>query len=164
MDNNNTDTSIGILNIAKEAVSGITEKVTEMKQDLIGEEQTAILSEFKESGLNKIRSSMEEISNSVQLISKSGYDFKSMEVSMGLPPSVSAVFHYIKEISESERSDLLTEVKDRNIVTIILKCLFKANEFYHSANIGSYKVDEVKITLGLTPGVDISFVKKVQEG
>ena len=54
MDNNNTDTSIGILNIAKEAVTGITEKVTEMKQDLIGEEQTAILSEFKESGLNNI--------------------------------------------------------------------------------------------------------------
>ncbi len=163
MDNSNTENPGGILDIAKIAVSGITDRVIEIKEDLIGDEQSAILSEFKESGLNKIKTSMEEISNSVQLISKSGYNFKSMEVSMGLPPSVSAVFHYIKEISESERSDLLTEVKDRNIVTIILKCLFKANEFYHSANIGSYKVDEVKITLGLTPGVDISFVKKVQE-
>lgn len=163
MDNSNTETPGGILDIAKVAVSGITDRVIEIKEDLIGDEQSAILSEFKESGLNKIKTSMEEISNSVQLISKSGYNFKSMEVSMGLPPSVSAVFHYIKEISESERSDLLTEVKDRNIVTIILKCLFKANEFYHSANIGNYKVDEVKITLGLTPGVDISFVKKVQE-
>lgn len=163
MDNSNTETPGGILDIAKVAVSGITDRVIEIKEDLIGDEQSAILSEFKESGLNKIKTSMEEISDSVHLISKSGYNFKSMEVSMGLPPSVSAVFHYIKEISESERSDLLTEVKDRNIVTIILKCLFKANEFYHSANIGNYKVDEVKITLGLTPGVDISFVKKVQE-
>ena len=67
----------------------------------------------------------------------------------------------VKEITEEEKNNLLAEAKDKRIVMIILKCLFKANEFYHSANIGSYKVDEVKITLGLTPGVDISFEKKV---
>lgn len=160
MDNNNSETSGGILDIAKVAVSEITDRVIEIKEDLIGDEQSEILSEFKESGLKKIKSSMEEISNSVQLISKSGYDFKKMEVSMGLPPSVSAVFHYNKEISETEKSDLQAEAKDRRIVELILKCLFKANEFYHSANIGNYKVEEVKITLGLSPGVDISFVKK----
>ena len=160
MDNNISENSGGILDIGKEAVTNITEKVIEMKDDMIGDEQSAILSEFKESGLNKIKSSMEEISNSVQLISKSGYDFKKMEVSMGLPPSVSAVFHYNKEITETEKSDLQAEAKDKRIVELILKCLFKANEFYHSANIGNYKVEEVKITLGLSPGMDISFVKK----
>ncbi len=159
MDNNNNENTGGILDIAKEAVSDITEKVLELKDDLIGDEQTAILSEFKESGLNKIKSSMEEISNSVQLFSKSGYDFKSMDVSLGIPPSVSAKFHYIKEISESEKADLMAEVGDRRIVSIVMKCLFKANEFYHSANIGGYKLQEVRIKLGLTPGVDISFVK-----
>ncbi|HMS34151.1 MAG TPA: hypothetical protein PKC91_08690 [Ignavibacteria bacterium] len=160
MDNNNSETSGGILDIAKVAVSEITDRVIEIKEDLIGDEQSEILSEFKESGLNKIKTSMKEISDSVQLISKSGYDFIKMEVSMGLPPSVSAVFHYNKEITETEKSDLQAEAKDRRIVELILKCLFKANEFYDSANIGNYKLEEVKITLGLSPGVDISFVKK----
>lgn len=149
-----------IIDIAKEAVSNLTDKVIEMKEDLIGDEQSEILGEFRETGLNKIKLVMDEIGNSVQLISKSGYDFKKMEVSMGLPPSLSAIFHYQKEITEDEKTGLLAEAKDKKIVMIILKCLFKANEFYHSVNIGSFKVDEVKITLGISPGVDISFEKK----
>lgn len=162
MDSENKDQG-SIIDIAKEAVSNITDKVIELKDDLIGDEQSAILSEFKESGMNKIKSAMEEITGSVQLISKSGYEFKRMGVSMGMPPSISAVFLYEKEITEEEKADLQAEASGKRIVELILKCLFKANEFYHSVNIGNYKVGEVRITLGLSPGVDITFVKKVQE-
>ena len=63
-----------IIDIAKEAVSNITDKVIEMKEDLIGDEQSEILGEFRETGINKIKLVMDEIGSSVQLISKSGYD------------------------------------------------------------------------------------------
>ncbi len=160
MDSKEKENSGNILDIAKDTVSTIADKVVELKEDMIGDEQTAILGEFKEAGLSKIKQTMNEIGDSVVLISKSGYDFKKMEVSLGIPPSVSLIFHYEKEITAEEKMKLEEEANGKKIVGLILKCLFKANQFYHSANIGNYKIDEVKITLGFTPGVDISFEKK----
>lgn len=154
------ETSGSIIDIAKETVSTIAEKVIEVKEDMFGDEQSAILSEFREASMNKIHNSMTNISNSLGLLSKSGYNFKSMNVSLGIPPSLSTQFLYEREISNEEKEALLEEVKDNRIIEIILKCLFKANDFYHSVNIGSYKIDKVTITLGLTPGMSINFEKK----
>jgi len=154
------ENSGSILDLAKETVSSLTEKVLDLKDDLFNDEQSEILSEFKEAGLVKMKISMEQISDSLGLLSKSGYDFRGMDISMGIPPSLSTVFLYEKEISEVERIKLQEEAKGKRIVEIILKCLFKANEFYHSVNIGNYKIDKVKITLGLSPGMSLSFDKK----
>jgi hypothetical protein len=154
------ENSGSILDLAKETVSSLTEKVLDLKDDLFNDEQSEILSEFKEAGLVKMKISMEQISDSLGLLSKSGYDFRGMDISMGIPPSLSTVFLYEKEISEEERIKLQEEAKGKRIVEIILKCLFKANEFYHSVNIGNYKIDKVKITLGLSPGMSLSFDKK----
>jgi hypothetical protein len=154
------ENSGSILDLAKETVSSLTEKVLDLKDDLFNDEQSEILSEFKEAGLVKMKISMEQITDSLGLLSKSGYDFRGMDISMGIPPSLSTVFLYEKEISEEERIKLQEEAKGKRIVEIILKCLFKANEFYHSVNIGNYKIDKVKITLGLSPGMSLSFDKK----
>lgn len=156
----NQENSGSILDLAKDAISNISEKVLDLKDDLFNDEQSEIISEFREAGLVRLKSSMEQITDSLNLLSKSGYDFKSMDISMGIPPSLSTVFLYEKQITEQEKISLQEEAKGKRIVEIILKCLFKANEFYHSVNIGNYKLDKVKITLGLSPGMSLSFEKK----
>ncbi|MBE2219398.1 MAG: hypothetical protein IAE90_14395 [Ignavibacteria bacterium] len=152
--------SASLLDKAKDAVSNVSEKIVEIKDDVIGDEQKAIMDEFKENSIGKVKQVMEEINNSLGIITKSGYEFKGINVSLGLPPSVGTAFHYKKDIPEAERITLMEEAKDRRFVTMILKCLFKAGDFYHSIKMGDYTLDGVSITLGLTPGVSVGFKKK----
>ncbi len=149
-----------LLDKAKSAVTNVQEKIVEMKEDVIGDEQKAIMDEFKESSLAKVKSVMEELNNSLGLITRAGYEFKGINVSLGIPPSVSTSFHYKKDISDEEKAALLEEASDKRFVTMTLKCLFKAGDFYHSIKMGDYILDGVSITLGLTPGVSVGFKKK----
>lgn len=149
-----------LLNKAKSAVSSVSDKIVEMKEDMIGDEQKAIMDEFKESSLGKVKQVMEELNNSLGIITKSGYEFKGINVSLGIPPSLSTSFHYKKEISDAEKTALLEEAKEKKFVLMTLKCLFKAGDFYHSIKMGEYILNEVSITLGLTPGVSVGFKKK----
>ena len=149
-----------IFDKAKEAVSNVTEKIVEIKDDVIGDEQKAIMDEFKESSIGKAKQVMEELNNSMGIITKSGYEFKGIAVSLGLPPSITTAFHYKKDVSEKERAELLEEAKEKRFVTMTLKCLFKAGDFYRSIQLGEYMLEDVSVTLGLTPGVNVSFKRK----
>lgn len=156
---NKVESSGSFLDKAKSAVSNVSEKIVEIKDDVIGDEQKAIMDEFKETSIGKVKQVMEEINNSLGLITKSGYEFKGINVSLGLPPSVSTSFHYKKDISEDEKAALLEEAKEKKFVSMTLKCLFKAGDFYHSIKMGEYTLEGVSITLGLTPGVSVGFKK-----
>jgi uncharacterized membrane protein YvbJ len=156
---NKEESSVSFLDKAKSAVSNVSEKIVEIKDDVIGDEQKAIMDEFKETSIGKVKQVMEEINNSLGLITKSGYEFKGINVSLGLPPSVSTSFHYKKDISDDEKAALLEESKEKKFVSMTLKCLFKAGDFYHSIKMGEYTLDGVSITLGLTPGVSVGFKK-----
>ena len=160
-DKTETEESAGsLLDKAKSAVTSVSEKIVEIKDDVIGDEQKAIMDEFKETGIGKVRQVLEELNSSLVLITKSGYEFKGVNVSLGLPPSVSTAFHYKKDIPDADKTALLEEAKEKRFVTMILKCLFKAGDFYNSIKMGEYILDGVSITLGLTPGVSVGFKRK----
>jgi hypothetical protein len=76
-----------------------------------------------------------------------------------LPPQIVLSFNYKSEVGDDERKKLLEEVEGRKVLSIILKCLLKAGDFYKSAKFKEYKLGSVDISLGLTPEVNINFVK-----
>jgi hypothetical protein len=144
---------------AKESASAITDKLAEIKENLIGEESKAIMDEFKEAGSSKVKEIVEMLEDSKNYITRAGYELSSANVSLGLPPEVGLSFNYKSEVGEAERTQLIEEVKDRKVLSIILKCLFKAGDFYTAAKFKDYKLGSVNISLGLTPGVNIHFIK-----
>ena len=144
---------------AKESASAITDKLAEIKENLIGEESKAIMDEFREAGSSKVKEIVEMLEDSKNYITRSGYELNSAHVSLGLPPEIGLSFNYKSEVGEAERTQLIEEVKDRKVLSIILKCLFKAGDFHKSAQFKEYKLGSVDISLGLTPGVNINFIK-----
>ncbi len=148
-----------LLDKAKESALAITDKIAEIKENLIGEESNAIIEEFKEAGTNKVKEIVEMLEDSRNYITRSGYELSSVHVSLGLPPEIGMSFNYKSEVAETERTQLMEEVKDRKVLSNILKCLFKAGDFYSAAKFKEYKLGTVNISLGLTPGVIINFIK-----
>ncbi len=152
-----------ILEKAKEAamgaVTGVTEQIISFKDNYLGDEQNEINEDFKEAGSGKIKEIMESINDSISLISSSGYEFKGIGVALGLTPSITLSFHYIKEISEEERKSILEQAENKKTIKIILKMLFKAGDFYRSIKLGDYVLDAVNMSLGLSLGMSLTFKK-----
>lgn len=148
-----------ILNKAKEAVSNVTEKVINFKDNFIGDEQEEINDEFKEAGSSKVKEVIDSINESMGLITSAGYEFRGIGVALGINPSITLTFHYLRTVTDEERADLMEQAKDKKMVKLILKLLFKAGDFYKSIKMGDYGLDGVIISLGLAPGMSISFKK-----
>lgn len=146
-----------ILNKVIETASTISEKVDEIKEDIWGEEQKLIIEEFRESSSQKVKDILNNLNNSSELFDRAGFHLINLNISLGIPPEISSDFKAIKIITMEERETLINEVADNRIVTLVMKCLFKANDFYDKIKFGTYKLDVVNITLGLTPGINMNF-------
>ncbi|MBK7253485.1 MAG: hypothetical protein IPI04_06115 [Ignavibacteria bacterium] len=146
-----------ILNKVIETASTISEKVDEIKEDIWGEEQKLIIEEFRESSSQKVKDILNNLNNSSELFDRAGFHLSNLNISLGIPPEISSDFKAIKIITMEERETLISEVADNRIVTLVMKCLFKANDFYDKIKFGTYKLDVVNITLGLTPGINMNF-------
>lgn len=146
-----------ILNKVIETASTISEKVDEIKEDIWGEEQKLIIEEFRESSSQKVKDILNNLNNSSELFDRAGFHLINLNISLGIPPEISSDFKAIKIITMEERETLINEVADNRIVTLVMKCLFKANDFYDKIKFGTYKLNVVNITLGLTPGINMNF-------
>jgi hypothetical protein len=145
---------------AKDAVSSVSEKVISFKDNYIGEEQNEITEDLKDATSSKITEIVDNITESMDLISSSGYEFKGIGVSLGLSPSISLSFHYLREITDDTRNEIMEKAADRKTVKIILKLLFKAGDYFKSVKLGGYELDAVNISLGLSLGMSLTMKKK----
>jgi len=145
---------------AKDAVSAVGEKVISFKDNYIGEEQNEITEDLKDATTTKLKEIIDNINASLDLITNSGYEFKGLGVALGLSPSISLSFHYVKEVSEDIRKEIMEKAEGKKTVKIVLKLLFKAGDFYKTVKLGDYELDGVNISLGLSLGMSLSMKKK----
>jgi hypothetical protein len=143
----------------KDSASSITNKISDLKDNLWGEEQKLIMQEFKDSGSSKIKENLEKIGNSSDLFVRAGYELKDVGINLGLPPDITTSFHFLKDISEDEQNNLLKETENNRIIRLIIQCLLKASNYFDQLQVGNYKLSNVSISLGLTPGINIHFSK-----
>ena len=144
-----------IFNKAKSSATSIKQKIGEFKDSFWDEEKKEIIEQFKESGKGKITEIVESISSSSEIFNKAGYTFNQIEITLGLPPDLVLEFSKNESISGEEKNQITEETKDNKIVSLIIKSLFKANDFADSLKIGDRKLKSVEITLGITPGISI---------
>ncbi|MBS1513662.1 MAG: hypothetical protein JSS63_01430 [Bacteroidetes bacterium] len=143
----------------QDGLSSVTEKIDDMKENVWGEDRDEIIGQFKDKGTGKVKEVFQEIADSNALIQRSGFILVDLEVSLGLPPEIGAIFHQNKKVTKEEKEEIMKEAEDKKIVKIILNCLFKASDYYDKISIANYKLDKIELTLGLAPGIKIIFSK-----
>lgn len=144
---------------AKGAVSNVTGQIITFKDNYLGDEQNEISEDFRDAESGKVKEIIDSINESMSLITSSGYEFKGIGVSLGIVPSVSLSFHYLRDITDEEQKSILEQAEDKKIIKIILKMLFKAGDFYRSIKLGNYELDAVNMSLGLSLGMSLTFKK-----
>ena len=69
----------------KESASAIKDKISDLREDVWGQEQKQIIQEFKDSGTEKIKEVLENIGGSSTIFLQSGYELKDVSVNLGFP-------------------------------------------------------------------------------
>jgi hypothetical protein len=146
-----------IFSKAKESAGTLKSKITEVGSDLWDNEKLEIIQEFKESGTNKIKDIVGDLNQSSDIFKRGGFKLSEVEVTLGLPPEIVVVFDALEKVSDDEKEKLILELADKKIISLILTSLFKARDFFEVIKIGEYKLNQIKISLGLTPGISILF-------
>jgi hypothetical protein len=141
------------------AAGNLKDKISDMKDNIFSSEEEEIKEEFKEPGTSKIQDMLNYITGSTDLIKRAGFELSGLGVSIAIAPLIKVSFAYLKKISEEERKEIIEEVKEKKIIKILLSCLFKASDFVDGIKVGDYKLGGVDISLGLTPGISVTFKK-----
>lgn len=144
---------------ALEAAGGLKDKISDLKDNIFSSEEEEIKEEFKESGTSKIQEMLNYITDSTDLINRAGFELSGLGVSIAIAPLIKVSFAFLQKISEEERAIIIEESKEKRIIKILLACLFKASDFVDSIKVGNYKLGGVDISLGLTPGINVTFKK-----
>ena len=69
----------------KESASAIKDKISDLREDVWGQEQKQIIQEFKDSGTEKIKEVLVNIGGSSTIFLQSGYELKDVSVNLGFP-------------------------------------------------------------------------------
>lgn len=144
---------------ALEAAGGLKDKISDMKDNIFSKEEEEIKEEFKEPGTSKIQEMLNYITDSTDLINRAGFELSGLGVSIAIAPVIKVSFGFLKRISDEERIGIMEEIKEKKIIKILLACLFKASDFVDGIKVGNYKLGGVDVSLGLTPGISVTFKK-----
>lgn len=137
--------------MAQEIVNKIIEKASSLT-DLIGD--------IKESGSEMIDSYFSDLQDSPDIIKRSGYVLNDIEVHLGLPPEITGIFTFERNISDEEWENLLAETEGKSHLNALLKGLYKAERISEKIELGKFKLDAVQITLSIPPQIGLMFKPK----
>ena len=141
-----------IFDAAKEKLNDLTTEASSLLNiDVMGS--------VKEYGVDKINEVWKSIENSSGVFQRTGYSITSIDITLGIPPTVLLSLEQIENIGDEEEEKLLEENKGNVFLYAILVALFKANAVQKSINSVQYKFSGLTIGLGLTPAIDMKFKK-----
>ena len=114
------------------------------------------LSNFKEVGVEKVKSTLKDFENALPIIKKAGYNLNELNVGVGLPPSIIASFS-IKKVSEKEYSAALDEIDSNKVGKAVLNALNSASKMKEKLEIKSMTMNEIHVEIGLIPKVNLIY-------
>ena len=114
------------------------------------------LSNLKETGVEKVKSTLKDFENALPIIKKAGYNLNELNVGVGLPPSIIASFS-IKKVSEKEYSAALDEIDSNKVGKAVLNALNSASKMKEKLEIKSMTMNEIHVEIGLIPKVNLIY-------
>ena len=114
------------------------------------------LSNLKEVGVEKVKSTLKDFENALPIIKKAGYNLNELNVGVGLPPSIIASFS-IKKVSEKEYSAALDEIDSNKVGKAVLNALNSASKMKEKLEIKSMTMNEIHVEIGLIPKVNLIY-------
>ena len=114
------------------------------------------LSNLKEVGVEKVKSTLKDFENALPIIKKAGYNLNELNIGVGVPPSIIASFN-IKKVSEKDYEAALDEIDSNKVGKAVLNALIGASKMKEKLEIKSMTMNEIHVEIGLVPKVNLIY-------
>ena len=137
--------------------SGITSAVTSVSDGV--KNSLSFLSDLKEAGWEKVNTFINDILGLAPLIEVTGFTMKEVIADATLPPSIIFQFVKEKEVDEQAIDDMLEQNKEKEMLTLIVRALQKADSLQKAMKLSHYKFSGLNMKIGLPPDISLKFTK-----
>ncbi|PCJ48811.1 MAG: hypothetical protein COA74_07425 [Gammaproteobacteria bacterium] len=116
---------------------------------------------------DKVKTVIDDFIESAPLIEEAGFRIRDLEVELSIIPKLIPHFEKIDDITDSRRSEIINQVKDKRLIRLLLQALFKADNFQKSINMGSLEFAGIEIEITAIPAIRLRYenpFKMTKEG
>ena len=143
--------------VIEEMKTGISGAVTGFSGKL--KDSLSFLSDLKDAGWEKISTLINDILGLAPLIEVTGFSMRDVSVDATIPPSITLAFVKEKEVDEKAIEDLLEQNKEKEMLTLIVRGLQKADNLQKAMKLSHYKFNGLSMKIGLPPDISLKFIR-----
>ena len=147
-----------VIEQVKSGLSSATSTVGEKLKDSL-----TFLSDLKEAGWEKVSTLINDILGLAPLIEVAGFSMRDVMVDATIPPSITLQFFKEKEVADQAIEELLEQNKDKEILTLIVRALQKADSLQKAMKLSHYKFNGIGMKVGLPPDISLKFTRTEKE-
>lgn len=152
-----------MLNKMTQKIADVKDTMKEGMENMINlEKLTDKFSGFSEATGNMYAQYTSELIALSPIIEEIGFKTTEIEFNISIPPSFVFHFQKLKETTQEKRQEILDLHKENRFLAPIVKMLITADTFQDKVKLGTFKFRSVKINLGLSPGLHLVLVPKMQ--
>jgi hypothetical protein len=120
----------------------------------------SFLSDIKDAGWEKANTLVNDILGLAPLIEVTGFSMKDVSVDVTIPPSITISFIKERDVDPATIETLLEENKDKDILSLIVRGLQKADSIQQGMKLSHYKFRGVGMKVGLPPDISLKFTRE----
>lgn len=138
----------------------IVEQALETAQAAVKQESKELIDSCKNQMADKMNQSVDKLETAIPILEHAGYHLTTLDMDIGILPTVVARFAKVKDISEQEEQKMLEQYSDNIFVSIMLNSLFKANHIQRHIKIADLYFQEVEMHISTIPKLKLRFRKR----
>ena len=119
----------------------------------------SFLSDLKDAGWEKVNTLVNDILGLAPLIEVTGFSMRDVSIDASIPPSITVAFLKEKEVDAQTIEELLEKNKDKEMLTLIVRGLQKADSLQKAMKLSHYKFNGLSMKIGLPPDIGLKFTR-----
>lgn len=139
----------------KSDISGAVDTIDSKLKDSV-----SFLSDLKEAGWEKVTTLINDILGLAPLIEVTGFSMRDVSVDATIPPSITLSFFKEKEVDPATIEKMLEENKSKELLSLIVKSLQKADSLQRGMKLAHYKFRGLGMKIGLPPDISLKFSRE----
>jgi hypothetical protein len=116
-------------------------------------------SEFKinETLSNKVKGIINDFIEAAPLIEAAGFRIRDLEVELSVIPKLIPHFEKMADTDDATRNEIIAKVGNKRIIRLLLKALFKADNFQKSLKMGNLQFSGIEIEITAIPAIRLIY-------
>jgi hypothetical protein len=135
--------------------SGLSDTVSSL--DTKFKKSLSFLTDIKEAGWDNGTMLVNDLMGLAPLIGRRGFNMEKISVDASIPPCITQTFLKEKEVEPETIDKLLEENKDKELLTLIIRALQKADALRKGMKLPDYKFRGLSMKIGIPPDISLKF-------